>query len=122
MSELFNTKRLSTAAESQWSNGITERHNAILENMLNKITEEVNCSLEVALSWALSAKNSQQNHYGYSPYQLVFGRNPNDPTVFNSDLPDLDGLISIQMIADHLTAMHAARKAFTSTEVSDKLR
>ena len=90
--------------------------------MLDKMTEEVNRSLKVALSWASSAKNSLQNHYGCSPNQLVFGCNPNIPTVFNSDLPALEGLTSNQLIVDHLNAMHAARKAFISAEASDKLR
>ena len=98
LSELLGTKVLSTAAESPWSNDITKRHNAIHENMLNKIIEEINCSLEVALSWALSVKNSLQNHYGYSSNQFVFERNPNIQTVFNSDLPALEGLTSSQLI------------------------
>ena len=71
MAELLNIKVLSTASESPWSNGITERHNAIIGNMLERILEENKCSMEVALAWAVSAKNSLQNLYGYSPNQFL---------------------------------------------------
>ena len=40
MTELLNIEVLSTAGESLWSNGIAERHNAIIDNMLEKILEE----------------------------------------------------------------------------------
>ena len=68
-----------------------------LKRYSNKITEEVNCSLEVALSWALSAMNSLQDHYGCSLNQPVFECNPNIQTVLKSDLPSLEGLTSSQL-------------------------
>ena len=37
MSDHLNIFIRSTAGESPWSNGITERHNAILGNMINKL-------------------------------------------------------------------------------------
>ena len=69
MAQLLNNHVLSTAAESPWQNGITERHNAIISNMVDRILEDVNSSVEVAL-----AKNSLKNVFGYSPNQLVLGR------------------------------------------------
>ena len=41
---------------------ITERRNAIISNVVDKILEDVNCSIEVALAWALNAKNSLKNY------------------------------------------------------------
>ena len=76
MSELLGIDVMTTAAESPWS----ERHNAIIANMVDRIKADVECSLEVALAWAVSAKNALKNHYGYSPNQLVFGKYPNFPT------------------------------------------
>ena len=119
MAQLLNNHVLSTAAESPWQNGITERHNAIISNMVDRILEDVNSSIEVALAWALSAKNSLKNVFGYSPNQLVFGKNPNLPTVIGSEL---EGVSSSKLIADHLNCMHTARKAFIESEASDKLR
>ena len=123
MAQLLNTHVLSTAAESPWQNGITERHNAIVSNMVDRILEDVNnCSIEVALAWALSAKNSLKNVFGYSPNQLVFRKNPNFPTVIGSEPPALEEVSSSKLIADHLNCMHTARKAFIESEASDKLR
>ena len=94
MAHLLNTHVLSTAAESSWQSGITERHNAIISNMVDRILEDVNCSIEVALAWVLNAKNSLKNVFGYSPNQLVFGKNPNLPTAIGSEPPALEGVSS----------------------------
>ena len=87
MSENSNIEIMTTAAESPWSNGVCERHNAVIGDMVTKIVAETKCSLEIALAWAVNAKNSLHNVYGYSPNQLVFGRNPNLPSVINDKSP-----------------------------------
>ena len=64
MSENLNTEVLATAAESPSSNGICERHNAVIGHMIDKIKDESDCTLvstEVALAWAINAKNSLHN-------------------------------------------------------------
>ena len=122
LGEQLNTDVKSTAGESPWSNGITERHNALIGQMMNKILNEQKCAPEIALAWSLSAKNALKNVYGFSPNQLVFGHNPNLPSVTNSELPALSGVTPSELIATHLNTMHAARKAFVECEASDKLR
>jgi hypothetical protein len=72
LGDRFNVVVKTTAAESPWSNGTVERHNAVLGNMVIKIVDDLKCSNEVALAWALSAKNALQNNFGYSPNKLVF--------------------------------------------------
>ena len=122
LGDKVNTEVTSTAASSPWSNGLNEKHNAIIGAMATKVLAECKCSISVALAWSISAKNALENVFGFSPNQLVFGRNPNLPTVMNSNLPALEGVSSSQLIADHLNAMHAARKAFVVLEASEKLR
>ena len=63
---------LTTAAESAWSNSLTERHNAIIGYTITKTMEDAGCGLELTLSWAMSAKNSLKNVNCFSPNQLVF--------------------------------------------------
>ena len=70
MAQLLNTHVLSTAAESPWQNDIRERHNAIISNMVDRILEDVNCSIEVAVAWALSAKNSLKKRMYLVIYQI----------------------------------------------------
>ena len=52
----------------------------------------------------------------------MFGKNPNFPAVIENELPALEGVTSSKLIAEHLNAMHRARKAFIETESSEKLR
>ena len=89
---------------------------------VRKIIEDTGCSIETALAWAVNAKNSLQNIYGFSPYQLVFGRNPTLPSVFTDKLPALEGVTSSQLVADHLNAMHAMRREFVRLESCEKVR
>ena len=120
--ENLNIRFTTTAAEAPWSNGLVEKQNDILGEAVSKILEEVDCSVEVALCWAVNSKNSLQNIYGYSPYQLVFGRNPNLPTILNSKLPALEGVTGSQLVAQHLNAMHKAREEYVKLESSERLR
>ena len=55
--------------------------------MVEKTLEDAGCIFEVTLSWAVNAKNTLHNLHGYSPNQLVFGRNPNLPSLLNDQLP-----------------------------------
>ena len=89
LGQLLNTCILCTSAESPWSNGITERH-VIIGNMVDKVIKDVSCSVIVALAWSVSAKDSLKNVHGYSPNQLVFGKNPDFPVVIENELPALE--------------------------------
>ena len=57
--------------------------------VIDKVKDRSDVSTEVALAWAINATNSLHNVYRFSPSQLVFGRNPNLPSVLNDKLPAL---------------------------------
>ena len=63
-----------------------------------------------------------QNVNGYSPNQLVFGKSPSFLAVFNNDHPALESSAANEVVAEHLNALHAARKAYIATESCEKLR
>ena len=88
--ENFNIKIKTTAAESPWSNGICERHNAIITETL-KVNED-GCDCEKALARALSVKDSLIKVNGFSPHQIVFGKNIKIPSIHfdqsSADLPE----------------------------------
>lgn len=119
--ENFNVTHKSTAAESPFSNGICERHNALIGEMTNKVIKDVGCSLDVALMWSVHAKNSLINIYGFSPYQLVMGRNPNIPGNSTNQLPALNDHTASKLVADHLNGLHKAREAYTQAENSNRI-
>ena len=122
MCERFNIEVQNSAAESPWSNGIVERHHKMLTEMMVKTKEDSKCSWEVALCWAISAKNSMQMYGGFSANQLTMGRNPTLPNVIDDKLPALEETAVSRTVADHVNAMHSARQAFAKCESSNKIR
>lgn len=123
MAQNLDIEVLTTPAYSPWSNGLCERNHCVIdENVAKLLQENPTLSLEVALTWACNAKNSLSMVYGYSPYQLVFGRNPNLPSVLSSDLPALENVTSSKTFANHLEALHNSREAFIKAEASDRIR
>ena len=120
--ENFNIKLKTTSAESAWSNGLCEKYNGVIGEAVKKVIEDVGCSLEIALAWSVNAKNSLHNVCGYSPYQMVFGQNPNLPLSFNSKLPALEGISSSELVRKNLNALHVARQEFVRLESCEKFR
>ena len=72
--EQFNFEICATGAQSPWSNRIYEHNHYVIDACVQKLREEdPNVNLNVALAWAVNAKNSMMNYNGYSPIQLVLG-------------------------------------------------
>ena len=122
LGEKVNITIKTTAAESPWSNGLCERHNGVLGEMLGKTMAEAKCSLDIAIDWCINAKNSLQNVHGFSPYQLVFGRNPRLPGFLSDRPPAMEDVTATTIIRDNLNALHTARQAFIASESSERLR
>lgn len=110
-----------TAAESPWSNGMVERHNLILEEMLNKVLDGGVCDFDTALAWCFNAKNSLLNVNGYSPYQIARGKNPRLPSV-SWDQPPSFGRSTSEIVRQNMDAIHAAKRAFIEADSSDKIK
>ena len=121
MAEKCNIEVKTTAAYSPWSNGLLERHNQTLTDILLKVKRDNQCDWKTALDWALMAKNSMHNVHGYSPYQLVFGQNPNLPSTLTDKPPALETSLNT-WVAQHITTLHASRRAFTEAECSERIR
>ena len=118
--ENFNIIIITTPAESPWSNAVCERHNKIITDIDLKIKEDIKCTWETALAWVVNAKNSLMNINGFSSYQLVSGQNVKLPNVFHNRISA--GTTEIKTVREHISTLHAARKAFINAEISDKLR
>ena len=88
--------------------------------MVRKIMSDSECSVEVALAWAVAARNSLSNNSGFSPNQLVLGRNPVVPNVFSNKPPAMN-TCSNDMVRKNLNAMHSARQEFMKFEANEKI-
>ena len=79
--EQFNISVKSRAAEAPWSNGTVEQYNAVLGKISKLLLDNYSqYPTDFIVSWAVIAKNALHICYGFSPNQLVFGRNPNWPS------------------------------------------
>ena len=69
---------------AHWRMSLAERHGAVLKVLLMKIIKEQSIiglqQLQMAVVAATAARNSQARIAGYSPTQLVFGRDTTLPT------------------------------------------
>ena len=59
---------------------------------------------------------------GFSNHQLVFGENPHLPNIISNTSPALERTTSSEVFAQHLNALHGARKAFIQTEADKRIR
>ena len=90
--------------------------------MVDKMFEEdPKIKIQLVLANAIGAKNSMQNHLGFTPIQLVTGTLPNIPSVLNSDLPALEEA-DPNAVNNHLNVMSAAGRAFVKAESPDKIK
>ena len=121
VAEYLNVKQTTTAAYSPHQNGTNERNHATVDRMIKKMMfEDKDLKVEVALCWALAAKNSLENFQGFSPSQLVFGESPKFPALYSSGPPGLEEVQVSKVAAMHINAMHSAREAYIECE-SDKI-
>ena len=124
MCQNLNINMKTTAAFAPWSNGMVERHNALLAEMIEKIKEDTGCSSEIAICWATNAKNSMSNVHGFSPQQLVLGYNTYCPGLDDEhiSLSQIENVTTSKIIADNLNAMYEARSAFLRAHNSERLK
>ena len=121
IAEYLGVRSSFTAAYSPYQNGINERNHAICDRMISKMrTHDPSLSVQVALTWALVAKNSLENVSGFSPFQIVFGSQPKLPSVYTSGPPGYEEVEMNKAVADHINALFLGREAYVQCE-SDKI-
>ena len=120
--EKCNIVVLTTAAESPWSNGVVESHNRVIADMVRKVKADSNCTLEMAVMWSISAHNSLRNINGFSPFQLVFSRNPTIPALLDAKPPALSEETTSEMVRKNLETLHKARQAYIASENCERLK
>ena len=125
MTERWNIKVITTPAESPWSNGLCEKTVGLLKESLRKMRDDEEIDLDMALRWVVSARNCLVNNGGFSPNQLVFGKNPSLPNLVgeeSSSPASREKGWEEKVVRDNLNAMHKARETFVRNESCNKIR
>ena len=123
MKSWLNIKDLTTGAESPFQNGLCEKNHQTVDNILERIESDYpKLPMNAKLAWATMAKNCLLNVYGYSPYQLVFGRNPNLPNILTDGPPSWEDKTVGERLGAHLTALKNSRKGFIESESSERIK
>ena len=81
--EALNISLQTPGPKLPWSNELK----LVLSEMLRKVLEDTCCSLNFAIAWILTAKNSLQNVHCFLAFEFAIGQNPSPPCAFNYKLP-----------------------------------
>ncbi|RWS25201.1 pol polyprotein-like protein, partial [Leptotrombidium deliense] len=127
MTEVFNlmhTKHITTTAFHAQCNGLTERINQILANMISQYVSSTHKDWDRALHFLAFAYNSSvQSSTGYTPFFLMFGREPIMPaeTVFDVPSEGITHAYSDQLV-DHLSKIRDIAKVnLSKAQLKNKL-
>ena len=128
----FNVKGTCIAPEAHWQLGRTERHGAVLQEMLTKFEADhpidSNADLRSALTHCCQAKNACSLRGGFAQEMLVFGKQTRlpgsitgDDTMPSHSLADEESGQGIQF-RTILAKRESARKAFHQADNSSVIR
>ena len=121
LAEKYDVNLQTTPVEAPFANGICERHNGVLGQMTKKLLKD-RIPLDIAICWCVNAKNSLLNVYGFSPQQLVFGKNWTVPNVMEyKNLPVLNERTASSIVQANMEAMKSARVAFMKAEADSRI-
>ena len=78
--------------------------------------------LDTRLAYVCMSKNNLYNNNGFTPSQVMFGRNPSLPSVLVDKPPALSSLSQSDMIAKHISLIYSTRGKYVKAENSDRVR
>jgi len=117
-------KLKNTGSYSPQQNGVNERNHGVTDIMVEKYRrEDPNLTLQDAINKAAFAKNSLiHSQTGFSPFQLVFGRNPVLQMTSESTTGGLENLSGNEMARSMLYKQEQARIAMEIAEHDMRLK
>ncbi|GBN50357.1 hypothetical protein AVEN_125784-1 [Araneus ventricosus] len=122
--ELCQTSHLLTTAYHPQTNGLTERFNKTLVDMLSMYTDVEQKNWDMVLPFVTFAYNSaKQNSTGFSPFFLIYGRNittPLDVILPHNNDQDHDDSYVQQLITRSEEARQLAKIHIKDAQASDK--
>ena len=127
--ELNSVETEVTAAESPWQAGITEAHGRafkmVVKKMLGSMQPGDKGKYEERVDATVWARNVLLRTHGFSPYQHVFGRDPElsfDVLVPGADVAAVTMLVLDRHSERAVRIRQAARKAFVESQDDKAMR
>ena len=122
--ETFNIQMLTSGGYSPWQNGLCEKNHHLIDMMIEKMMHgDSTLTLERALAAALYAKKSMINVNGYSPLQLMMGKQPRLPgPAQDNGLAANKEFSTHKLTHERISDIFNARSAFTACENSNRLK
>ena len=118
----FNIGTSANLEDIKFLNILCNRYHLLLVDNIKKVMDEVSCTIDVAVFWAVNVMNSLNNTKGFSPSHLVFGYNPLLPSVASNKSPALSMRKYSSIIKEHLDTMKKARETFLKSETAQETR
>ena len=120
---VLNIYHATTAAYSPWQNGTCEKNHALCDCVCASLRRDYpKMSLEQAVAWSCAVKNSLTSVYGYSSFELTFGRAPRLPNIMNNPIPASQVEPKSEALIRNIKAIHNSREAFAKAEKCEKLK
>ena len=120
---MLNIYHATTAACSPWQNGHQEKGHSTCDNVGQCLERDYpEMPLEQVIAWACAVKNSLTNVYGYTAFELTFGRAPRLPSIMTDPIPASQVEPTSRALIDNIKAIHATRAAFAKAEKCEKLK
>ena len=123
MTDLLGIQDGTTAAHSPFSAGLVEKHHALCDRTLEALRRDFpGYNKRILLNWALAIKNSTPTSTGWSPYQVIYQRNPKLPSSLESDLPGLREEVTSRELMQNLNAIEQARIAYNAALADTQIK
>ena len=120
---ILNIYHATTAAYSPWQNGTCEKNHALNDCVITSLLRDYpKMSLEQAVAWSCAVKNSVTSVYGYSSFEVTFGRAPRLPNIMNDPIPVSQVQPRSEALIKNIEAIQNTRLAFAKAEKCEKLK
>ena len=123
MCDLLGIEDKTGAAHSPWSYGLIERHHGVCDKTFEALRRDFpGYKDSILLQWAVMVKNSTPTSTGWSPMQVVYGRNPVLPSLVDSNPAQLKEEVLSDALMQNWNAMNEARVKYNESLADTQLK
>ena len=123
MTDLLGIEDKTGAAHSPWSYGIVEKHHAVVDKTFEALKRDYpHYSDSTLLQWAVTIKNSTTTAAGWSPFQVVFGKNPVLPSLLEANPASMKDEVLSKSLEENFNTMNAARIRYNQALADHQLK